>query len=104
MTKRRSSPRVREPVQAYLDEADRELLEKVARHTGLARAEILRRGLRAFAQEALADRPPGWSFEHLIGILGHDPSLPTDLSERHDDYLYEALEDEMKRRVDPGSR
>jgi hypothetical protein len=102
--KPRPSRRVREPVQAYLDESDRNLLEDVARRTGLSRAEILRRGLRAFAREALADRPPGWSLEHLIGILGDDPSLPTDLSERHDDYLYEALEEEMKQRVDPGSR
>lgn len=104
MTKPRSPRRVREPVQAYLDEADRALLEQVAERTGLSRAEILRRGLRAFAQQALTERKPGWSFEHLIGALGDDPSLPTDLSERHDDYLYEGLEEELKKRVDPRPR
>lgn len=98
MSKRSSSRRVREPVQAYLDEPDRALLEDVARRTGLPRAEILRRGLRLFAQQALAERAPGWSFEQLIGALGDDRSLPADLSERHDDYLYEALRNEMKRR------
>ena len=93
--------RVREPVQAYLDEADRDLLEEVARRTGLSRAEILRRGLRAFAKDALADRPPGWSLDLLIGSIS---DAPPDLSERHDHYLSEALEEEMKRRVDPRSR
>jgi hypothetical protein len=90
-------PRVREPVQAYLDETDRALLEEVVRRTGLARAEILRRGLRAFAQQALTERAPGWSFESLIGALGDDPSIPTDLSERHDEYLAQALKDEIDR-------
>ena len=89
--------RVREPVQAYLDEADRAVLEEVVRRTSLSRAEILRRGLRAFAQQALAERKPGWSFESLIGALGDDPSLPGDLSERHDEYLAQALEDEIDR-------
>jgi len=30
----------------------------------------------------------GASFEHLVGALGDDPSLPEDLSARHDHYLY----------------
>lgn len=86
--------RVREPVQAYLDEADRALLEEVARRTGLSRAEIMRRGLRAFAQQALTERKPGWSLEHLIGAI---PDGPADLSERHDEYLAQALEEELRR-------
>src|ERR687887_1571017 len=95
MPRKRST--VREPVQAYLDASDRALLEDVARRTGLARAEVLRRGLRAFAREALAERKPGWSFEYLIGALGDDPDLPTDLSERHDEYLVQALEEKLRR-------
>ena len=102
MPRKPSTPRrVREPVQAYLDEADRGLLEEVARRTGLSRAEVLRRGLRVFAREALADRPPGWSLDLLIGSV---PDSPPDVSERHDDYLDEALQEELKRRVDPRSR
>ena len=104
MPRLRPPRRVREPVQAYLDEPDRALLEDVARRTGLPHAEILRRGLRLFAQQALAERAPGWSFEQLIGALGDDRSLPADLSERHDDYLYEALRDEMKKRGPPPPR
>ncbi|MBS1241617.1 MAG: hypothetical protein H6R40_1044, partial [Gemmatimonadetes bacterium] len=30
---------------------------------------------------------PGASLDILIGALGDDPSLPTDLAARHDDYL-----------------
>lgn len=94
MAKSRAPRRVREPIQAYLDEADRALLEETARRTGLARAEIVRRGLRAFAQEALAERRPGGSLEYLIGLL---PDAPADLADRHDDYLARALEDELHR-------
>jgi hypothetical protein len=80
--------RVREPVQVYLDGQDRSLLEEVAKGTGLSRAEILRRGLRRVAEDLLAERKPGASFESLVGALGDDPALPDDLARRHDDYLY----------------
>ncbi len=53
MSSKKSSRRVREPVQVYLDPADRDLLEEVVRATGLSRAEILRRGLRRMADDAL---------------------------------------------------
>jgi len=104
MPKRPASRRVREPIQAYLDPADRALLEDVAARTGLARAEILRRGLRAFAQQVLTERAPGASFERRIGALGNDPTLPIDLSERHDEYLYDAVEDKKRKRGEPRSR
>jgi hypothetical protein len=80
--------RVREPVQVYLDGPDRRLLEELARRTGLPRAELLRRGLRRLAQGTLEERPPGWSLDVLIGAMGDDPAVPTDLSLRHDEYLY----------------
>lgn len=85
MTKR---TQVREPVQVYLDPADRGLLEEAAERTGLSRAEILRRGLRRVAEDLLTEHEPGTAFEHLVGALGDDPSLPADLAERHDVYLY----------------
>ncbi|HEX6971543.1 MAG TPA: hypothetical protein VF234_04940 [Limnochordia bacterium] len=55
------------------------------RHTGLAKAEIVRRGLRAFAQQALAERAPGWSLNVLIGALADEQ--PADLAAEHDRYL-----------------
>ncbi len=88
MKSRRRADRVREPVQVYLDASDRDLLESLARSTGLPRAELLRRGLRRLAQTELAERRPGWSLDVLIGAMGDDPRLPTDLSVRHDEFLY----------------
>ena len=87
MAQKHTPPRrVREPVQVYLDEGDRGLLEEIAKRTGLPRAEILRRGLRRLAEYELTERKPGWSLEWFIGCMG--PGQPSDLSARHDDYLY----------------
>jgi len=96
--------RVREPVQVYLDPQDRELLEVLAARTGLPRTEVLRRGLRQLADQVLAERAPGWSLGALAGALGDDPSLPTDLSARHDAYLYGEPEKPAARRTRPGKR
>ncbi len=90
--------KVKEPVQVYLDRADRDLLEKVARKTGLPRTEVLRRGLRQLASEELSKTRPGSALERLIGVFGDDPSLPTDLSVRHDDYLHEYRTRETERK------
>ena len=88
MTRGGRGNRAREPVQVYLDGPDRELLDDLARRTGLPRTEVLRRGLRRLAQTELTERKPGWSLDVLIGAMGDDPSLPTDLSTRHEEYLY----------------
>ena len=80
--------RVREPVQVYLDPGDRDLLESLARRTGLSRAELLRRGLRQLGVRQLAEQAPGWSLNALTGSLGHAADLPADLAAHHDAYLY----------------
>ncbi len=94
--KAKKPARVREPVQVYLDRPDRELLDQMAEQSGESRAELLRRGLRKLAGDVLTERPPGWSFDELIGALGEDQ--PSDLSVRHDHYLAEALEAELERK------
>lgn len=86
MARGKKPGRVREPVQVYLDAQDQDLLERLGTQTGLAKAELLRRGLRRLASDELTERKPGWSFDLLIGALGDDE--PTDLSVRHDEYLY----------------
>lgn len=88
MTRHTRAARVKQPIQVYLDASDRDLLENLARHTGLPRAELLRRGIRRLAQSELADRQPGWSLDVLIGAMGDDPRLPADLSTHHEEYLY----------------
>lgn len=47
----RSSRTVREPVQVWLAADDSALLQRLALETGLAKAEILRRGVRSFARD-----------------------------------------------------
>jgi len=91
-------PRVREPVQVYLDRADKDLLDRLAARTGLSRAELLRRGVRRLAESELAERRPGCSLERLTGALGEDPSLPHDLSAKHDAYLYGGRPSKRRRR------
>ena len=80
--------RVREPVQVYLDRTDRDLLDQVARRSGVPKAEVLRRGLRVLAEQVMTEHAPGWSLGRLVGALGDDPALPRDLAARHDEYLY----------------
>ncbi len=72
----------------YLDGRDRSVLDELSRRTGLPRAELLRRGLRALASQELITHAPGSSFDRLVGALGDSPDLPTDLAARHEDYLY----------------
>ncbi len=81
----RPRSKVREPVQLYVDADDRALLDAVAARTGLACAEVLRRGLRAFAGQVLTEHGPGSSLDTIIGMLGE--GHPPDLAARHDEYL-----------------
>jgi hypothetical protein len=89
--------RVREPVQVYLDERDRELLEALVERTSLTRAELVRRGLRRLSAELLAEARPGQSLDLLVGALDAAPDVPADLASRHDDYLYGGDADDPRR-------
>ena len=92
---------VREPVQVYLDAEDRALLEQVASSMGLARAEVLRRGLRSLAAATLAGGGEAEPLGYLIGVLGSGKTIPTDLAGVHDRYLAQGDEAHRRRsRVD----
>jgi hypothetical protein len=68
---------------------DRELLERLAEETGLPRTELFRRGLRRLAEEMLPEHAAGSSIDFLVDLAEDaDIEAPSDLSERHDDYLY----------------
>ncbi len=88
---------VREPVQVYLDSHDRGLLEALARHSALSRAELLRLGLRRLSEEMLTHGHPGSSSDVLVGALDASLTVPTDLAARHDDYLYGEASEEKPR-------
>lgn len=47
--------RVAEPVQVYLDPADRERLKRLAGRLGATKSDILRRGLRALDAQTAAE-------------------------------------------------
>ncbi len=79
--------RVREQAVVYMSAGDRDLLERLAEATGLARTELFRRGLRRLAAELLDEGGPGSSLDYLTEIAS-GTEAPADLSERHDDYLY----------------
>ena len=90
MTRKRGD-RMKEPVQVYLDRQDSTILENLAEQTGLSKAELLRQALRQMAQVKLTGKKkPGWSFDVLIGSMDNGP---TDMAERHDYYLAQALEE-----------
>lgn len=88
-----SPKRVKEPVQVYMDSADKALLDELSAETQLSRAELLRRGLRRVAADLRGQRAPGGSFAELIGALGNADDVPTDLAARHDEYLYPASDE-----------
>ena len=86
MKARKSDRVVREPVQVYIDAADRALLERAAHASGLSRAEVLRRGLHRFAAELLADTSPALAFlDSAASVAPNDPAA--DVAMRHDEYL-----------------
>lgn len=96
MTDDPSAPRlVREPVQVYLEPDDRALLDRVAADQGLSLAEVLRRGIRAYAATRPAASP-------MLGYLDQseasDWSAPRDTAARHDEVLADALRPKRKRR------
>ena len=71
MTKRherRPSGRVAEPVQVYLDRADRERLERLAARLEATKSDVLRRGLTALESQVRQPAPASG---------GEAPPLPT---------------------------
>ena len=85
---RRKPLQVREPVQAYLDRADFELLAEVAERTSLSKTEVIRQAIRRFAQSLELAARPGAGLAALTASLDAARDVPTDLAARHDDYLY----------------
>lgn len=70
------------PVQVYLNDEDRDRLERLAGRLGLSMAETLRVALRRLAAQALAEDDP---LLRLAGSLD-SAEVPADLSSRPDDY------------------
>ena len=80
--------RVGEPVQVYLSDRDRALLDKLADRAALPRSEILRVALRRMASDLPGATNAGAALPALIGALDAAADVPRDLAARHDEYLY----------------
>jgi hypothetical protein len=81
---------VTEPVQVYLETADRERLERLARQFDTTKSDILRRGLAAVERELLD--PASHPILRLIGMAqGERPDAPSfDPGRDHDKVLGES--------------
>ena len=82
MVRPQRSKLVREPVQVYLSSEDSQLLARLADETGLAKAEILRRGVRSLARELAPSSP---MLEFLDEAVQND--APADVATNHDAVL-----------------
>ena len=80
--------RVGEPVQVYLNDRDRALLDKLSDRAALPRSEILRAALRRLAADLPGATNAGTALPALIGALDGVADVPADLAARHDEYLY----------------
>ena len=94
--KPKGTHRVREPIQIYLTEQERGLLDRVAGAAGLSRAEVLRRGLKRMGAEVLAESHPALQMLDEL-TKGWPAAMPSDVSQRHDEYLAEAYSAPPKR-------
>ncbi|MBW7933812.1 MAG: hypothetical protein H3C62_09425 [Gemmatimonadaceae bacterium] len=80
-----STPRVREPVQVYLASDDSALLARLAAASGLSKAEVMRRGMRAFAREQDVESPMLRFIEEGAGA-----AWPAGVAADHDAVLADA--------------
>lgn len=89
----RSTARVREPVQVYLDPIDRDRLERLRGQLGASKSEALRRGLEALEREITdPERHPAL---RIIGIAGAVPAAARpsyDVAREHDRFLADGEE------------
>ncbi|MFN2317238.1 MAG: CopG family transcriptional regulator [Gemmatimonadales bacterium] len=80
---RRNPPpkRVAEPVQVYLDPADRERLERLAERLEATKSDVLRRGLAALESQTRRAEPPGVVVQPLPTFAGQGLQPGVDLDD-----------------------
>lgn len=95
---------VREPIQVYLDQPDRALLDRVAAEVGLSRAEVLRRGIRTFAVQQQRGEGPMMRMIRDLQAAPWPEDTPADLAQNHDKYLAALYLDTHEPRESPRLR
>ena len=86
MPKKARPATVKEPIQVYLAPEDRALLDGAARVSGLSRAEVLRRGIRAVSGELMGDQHPMLKFMREMNALMADDTRPPEPPMSDDEY------------------
>jgi hypothetical protein len=98
MTKHHDRPRkaVSEPIQVYLEPAQRRRLDELASELGLTKSDVVRRGIEALDRQ-MTD-PSEHPALRIIGLAeGHSPSdIGYDAGREHDRFLADSEEKSWK--------
>jgi len=95
MSKKGRAKNLKEPIQVYLAPEDRSLLDQAAKASGLSRAEVLRRGIRAVSGELIGDEHPALKFMREMQAWDwHVADAPKDPEAFH-----EWVEDELEKGI-----
>ena len=96
--------RVGEPVQVYLDAAERRRLERLAHQLGATKSDVLRRALEALDRQA--SDPAAHPALRIIGLADRERAGGPgyDVAREHDRYLAESEEVTWKRGRRPRRR
>jgi hypothetical protein len=90
--------RISEPVQVYLDAAERRRLERLARQLGATKSDVLRRALEVLERQA--SDPEAHPALQIIGVAdrerAHGPGYHA--AREHDRYLADSEESSWTRR------
>jgi hypothetical protein len=78
------------PVQVYLRPDQIRSLRILSKERGVSMAELIRQGVDQVLREVPLEEDPLWD---IIGIV---ESAPTDLAEKHDEYLARFIEEESR--------
>jgi hypothetical protein len=76
------------PVQVYLRQDQLNALRSLAKRRGVSLAELVRQGVDYLLAEVPAEEDPLWN------IIGLADAGPSDLAEKHDEYLAETIAQE----------
>ncbi len=78
----------KKPIQVYLRHDQLDRLRSLAERRGVSIAELVRQGVDLLLAETPADHDP------LLDIVGIVEGGPTDLAEKHDEYLAQIIREE----------
>ncbi|MBI5638836.1 MAG: CopG family transcriptional regulator [Nitrospirae bacterium] len=80
----------KKPIQVYIEPAQEQSIESLARRKGISKAEIIRMSLDKYLSELPVEDDPA------LGIVGLGSSGKTDISANHDAYLAGHAADRVK--------